>query len=109
MKRILAVSSIGDSDFSGNGCFVRNCFRSAWIRGMVQFLGIRSFIEQTFCESRERHHQKMMGEAKSVKDHPEMAANPDSIKFLSPKEHLEEHGGNWRNLTNGELKSRDSE
>jgi hypothetical protein len=40
----------------------------------------------------------------SVNAHPEMAGNPDNIKFTS--EHLSEHGGNFRNATSGDLLDR---
>jgi RHS repeat-associated protein len=40
----------------------------------------------------------------NVKDHPELAGNPDNIKFVKGgSEHLAEHGGNYRNKTTGEL------
>ena len=42
----------------------------------------------------------------NVKDHPEMAGNPDNIEFLTPGEHLDVHGGNFRNKTEGNLLNR---
>jgi|GEM_PF-4358244 len=42
----------------------------------------------------------------NVKDHPEMAGDPDNIEFVTPKEHLQRHNGNFRNKTTGELKNR---
>ena len=41
------------------------------------------------------HHMK------SVKGYPELAGDPTNIQFLTPKEHLKAHGGNWRNITHG--------
>jgi len=37
----------------------------------------------------------------SVNDLPEMAGNPSNIEFVTPEEHLQRHGGNWRNPTEG--------
>ncbi len=37
---------------------------------------------------------------KSVAAYPEYAGNPDNIQFLTRKEHLEAHDGNWQNPTN---------
>lgn len=37
----------------------------------------------------------------NVKDHPEMAGNPDNITFVTRREHLDAHGGNFRNKTEG--------
>ena len=42
----------------------------------------------------------------NVKDHPELAGNPDNIEFLTRKEHLDRHGGNFRNETHGKLLNR---
>ena len=43
----------------------------------------------------------------NVKDHPELARNPDNIKFLKGRrEHLDEHGGNFKNKTSGDLINR---
>ena len=41
------------------------------------------------------HHMK------SVKGYPELAGDPFNIQFLTRKEHLMAHGGNWRNITHG--------
>ena len=41
------------------------------------------------------HHMK------SVKAYPELAGDPNNIQFLTRKEHLLAHGGNWRNTTHG--------
>lgn len=42
----------------------------------------------------------------NVKHHPGQAGNPNNIKFVTPKEHLLEHGGNFKNKTTGELLNR---
>lgn len=34
-----------------------------------------------------------------MKDHPEMAGNPDNITFVTRREHLDAHGGIFRNKT----------
>lgn len=38
---------------------------------------------------------------KSVEEYPEYQGNPDNIQFLTRKEHLAAHKGNWQNPTNG--------
>ena len=42
----------------------------------------------------------------SIKNNPDMAGNPDNVEFLTRKEHLDSHGGNWRNPTTGQFMSR---
>ena len=42
----------------------------------------------------------------SVKDFPHLAGNPDNVTFMTRKEHLLEHFGNWRNKTEGPLLNR---
>lgn len=37
---------------------------------------------------------------KSAEKYPEYQGKPDNIQFLTRAEHLEAHGGNWRNPTN---------
>jgi len=37
---------------------------------------------------------------KSVEKYPEYQGDPDNIQFLTRKEHLEAHQGNWKNPTN---------
>lgn len=37
----------------------------------------------------------------SVKGYPELAGDPFNIQFLTRREHLLAHGGNWRNITHG--------
>lgn len=41
------------------------------------------------------HHMK------SVEIYPQFQGDPINIQFLSPEEHLNAHGGDWRNKTNG--------
>jgi len=44
---------------------------------------------------------------KSVKGNEHLAGNPDNIRFVTPKEHLQiYHRGNWKNPSNGDLLSR---
>ena len=43
----------------------------------------------------EGHHMK------NVSDHPEYQGEPGNIQFLSRNEHLNAHGGDWKNQTNG--------
>ncbi|MGE1006947.1 hypothetical protein ACS2U0_18675 [Bacillus cereus group sp. BC251] len=40
---------------------------------------------------------------KSVKAYPKHAGNPNNIRFVTRKEHLSLHGGNWRNPTTGKF------
>ncbi len=42
----------------------------------------------------------------SVKGNPELAGDPNNITFLEYGEHLDAHGGNWRNPTSGDLINR---
>jgi RHS repeat-associated protein len=43
----------------------------------------------------------------SAEAHPNLAANPDNIKFVKGRsEHLAEHGGNFQNTTTGSLLDR---
>jgi RHS repeat-associated protein len=45
----------------------------------------------------------------NVADHPELAGNPNNIKFVEGRAgNLAEHGGNFQNATSGELMSRTS-
>ena len=37
---------------------------------------------------------------KSAEKYPEYQGDPDNIQFLTKKEHLDAHRGNWQNLTN---------
>ncbi|GHV51342.1 hypothetical protein FACS1894216_05210 [Synergistales bacterium] len=43
----------------------------------------------------------------SVAAHPTQQVDPDNIKFLDGKEHLDAHGGSWKNPTEGDLKNGD--
>ncbi|MBR3814742.1 MAG: hypothetical protein IKK38_12835 [Spirochaetaceae bacterium] len=47
------------------------------------------------------HHEQ------SVSAHPEEQANPDNISFLTREEHLQKHGGDFRNATDGKMKDKD--
>ncbi|WP_276528638.1 RHS repeat-associated core domain-containing protein, partial [Chryseobacterium rhizosphaerae] len=42
----------------------------------------------------------------NVKHHPDKAGDPDNIEFVTQKEHLQRHDGNFRNETTGPLKNR---
>ncbi|MEO6394210.1 MAG: RHS repeat-associated core domain-containing protein, partial [Pyrinomonadaceae bacterium] len=42
----------------------------------------------------------------SVKGYPDMARNPDNVRFLTRADHFNEHGGNWSNRTTGSLCTR---
>ena len=41
------------------------------------------------------HHMK------SVRGYPQLGSDPTNIQFLTRKEHLAAHGGNWKNITRG--------
>ena len=45
----------------------------------------------------------------NVKDHPSMAGDPNNIEFLNSTEHLQAHGGNYKNPTEGNLINRNTE
>ena len=60
----------------------------------------KELIETGKVKGFEGHH------INNVKEHPDLAGNPDNIKFLKRSEHLQEHGGNFRNETHGELLNR---
>jgi len=43
----------------------------------------------------------------NVKDHPNQAGNPANVEFVTRKEHLNVHQGNFKNKTTGEFKNRE--
>lgn len=43
----------------------------------------------------------------NVYDHPDQKSNPDNIDFVTEKEHLNRHDGDFRNKTEGEMFDRD--
>ncbi|MFZ5353643.1 MAG: hypothetical protein ACOZCL_13110 [Bacillota bacterium] len=58
-------------------------------------------LEKGKVKGYEGHH------INSVKNNPDLAKNPDNVKFVrGRKEHLKEHGGNFRNQTSGEFINR---
>jgi len=58
----------------------------------------KELLENGKVKGYEGHH------INNVKDHVELARNPENIKFVKGRtEHLEEHGGNFKNETSGEL------
>ena len=61
---------------------------------------IQELLETGKVKGYEGHH------INNVKDHPELAGNPDNITFLNKSEHLSKHGGNFRNETHGDLLDR---
>jgi hypothetical protein len=42
----------------------------------------------------------------NVADNPELAGDPNNIKFLTPQEHFQTHENNWQNATSGSLLNR---
>ena len=44
----------------------------------------------------------------SVKNYSEEAGNPANVKFVTQKEHLKEHGGNFKNQTSGKMINRET-
>lgn len=38
----------------------------------------------------------------NVKDHPDLAGDPDNIMFVNKKEHIEQHKGNFKNESHGD-------
>ena len=63
---------------------------------------IKELLEKGKVEGYQGHH------VNSVKDHPELAGDPNNIEFQTRKDHLESHDGDWRNPTAGELVDRTS-
>lgn len=55
----------------------------------------RELVETGKVKGFDGHH------INSVHDNPNLARNPNNIKFTN--NHLDEHGGNWRNPTKGPL------
>lgn len=58
----------------------------------------KELLETGKVKGYEGHH------INSVKDNPNMARNPDNVKFVKGRtDHIVEHGGNFRNQTFGDL------
>lgn len=55
----------------------------------------REWVRTKTCKGYDGQHMK------SVKDHPEYAGDKKNIQFLTEKEHLDAHRGNFKNETNG--------
>lgn len=55
----------------------------------------RDWIRNRRCKGYEGHHMK------NVKDYPEYAGKANNIQFLNKDEHLQAHGGDFKNKTNG--------
>ena len=89
--------------------------RNAWKqeKEMVEITGqgtrrwtkseLKELVETGKVKGYQGHH------INNVKDHPEMAGNPNNVEFLNKTEHLEAHGGNYRNMTEGPLLNRSVE
>ena len=89
--------------------------RNAWKqeKEMVEITGqgtrrwtkseLKELVETGKVKGYQGHH------INNVKDHPEMAGNPNNVEFLNKTEHLESHGGNYRNMTEGPLLNRSVE
>ena len=60
----------------------------------------KQLLEKGKVKGYQGHH------VNNVKHHPQHAGNPDNIKFVTPKEHLKAHGGNFKNKTTGEFLNR---
>ena len=61
---------------------------------------IKELLETGKVKGYEGHH------INNVKDHPELAGNPNNITFVNKSEHLSKHGGDFRNETHGKLLDR---
>jgi hypothetical protein len=44
----------------------------------------------------------------NVADNPDLAGEPNNIRFLTPSEHFQTHENNWQNATSGPLVNRGS-
>ena len=89
----------------------RKAVRNAWKEERQL---IRDSEGTRFWSNAEREELLRTGKVKgyeghhinNVKDHPELADNPDNVIFLTRREHLEAHSGNFRNETHGKLVNR---
>jgi hypothetical protein len=87
----------------------RAAVRDAWAqeRQLVQETGqgtrnwtdaeVDELLENGKVSGYQGHH------INSVSAYPELAGNPDNIRFLTPAEHFEVHDFNWQNPTSGPL------
>jgi hypothetical protein len=93
----------------------RAAVREAWKqeRALVDETGVgtrpwtkveaKELLENGKVKGYEGHH------INNVNDHPQLAGNPDNIKFVHGRsEHLKEHDGNFKNKTSGKLIKRKS-
>jgi len=60
----------------------------------------KELLEKGKVKGQEGHH------IDNVKDHPEKAGDPNNIEFVTRKEHLQKHDGNFKNKTTGPAKER---
>ncbi len=60
----------------------------------------KELLEHGKVKGQEGHH------INNVKDHPDKAGDPNNIEFVTRKEHLQKHNGNFKNKTTGQLKNR---
>ena len=121
-RRILMAVKHGDEIVDGtkdSARIIKNArqraVRNAWKqeKEMVEITGqgtrrwtkseLKELVETGKVKGYQGHH------INNVKDHPEMAGNPNNVEFLNKTEHLEAHGGNYRNMTEGPLLNRSVE
>ncbi len=58
---------------------------------------IIELVQRVKVKGYQGHHMK------SVKGYPDLVGNPANIQFLTRKEHLAAHNGNFRNITHGKF------
>lgn len=93
--------AVSNSTQSTRGSAVRRAWRSEVDLVQNTGKGTRDWtdaeIEELLATGKVKgyvgHHMK------SVKGYPGLAGDPANIQFLTPQEHLQAHGGNWRNIT----------
>ena len=90
---------------------VRNAWKQEKEMVEMKGYGTRNWMKSEMRELKETGKVKgyQGHHINNVKDHPEMAGNPNNVEFLNKTEHLESHGGNYRNMTEGPLLNRSVE
>ncbi len=90
---------------------VRNAWKQEKEMVEMKGYGTRNWMKSEMRELKETGKVKgyQGHHINNVKDHPEMAGNPNNVEFLNKTEHLEVHGGNYRNMTEGPLLNRSVE
>ncbi len=121
---VRAADKVGDvaktADNVGDGAKAiknarQNAVRKAWKQEQQMVIekgyGTRNWTNAELKELKETGKVKgyQGHHINNVKDHPLMAGDPNNIEFLNKAEHLDAHGGNYKNMTEGSLVNRSVE